>query len=47
LSIFDERGFYIRHPAETGGQDGKGCGLAAIVGIILALILFAYFKRAG
>lgn len=47
MGIFDERGWYKRHPAETGGHSPDGCSVAAIVGIILAIVLLLWFKSAS
>jgi len=46
MGIFDEKGWYKRHPAETGGQSPQGCSVAVIVGIILAIVLLIWFKGA-
>jgi len=46
MSIFDENGWYKRHPAETGSHGPQGFSVAVIVGIILAIVLLIWFKGA-
>ena len=45
MGIFDEKGFYKRHPAETGVHGPQGCSVAVIVGIIIAIVLLIWLKE--